>query len=297
MRPSGRRLGSSIVVIPVHRKPPLRNTFDDGSGIGIRRDEAIEVGLSQHQQLAVAQRHNVGLARPARQQRHFAEKFTGSKAHASRRRPDLDRTCDKKDSVAAAASTDDAFVRHREARSQQLHHAIELDIVQRRKKVESFDQATRVQTHVKARARFGGAHSGNTALQILKKLRRDQPFLKQSLVSPGFLAYGRSAQKSDLESRDMVGVLPLQGVKRATQFSTPAFNDLAGELGNALAKNRPQQLAVESQKPVGEQSRHQQQFNAICQPVGEQSSNAEMPVKGIATRNATGNDRIASAAL
>jgi hypothetical protein len=44
----------------------LRNTVDDGSGIGIRSHEAIEVGLSQHQQSAVAQSHYVGLARLAR---------------------------------------------------------------------------------------------------------------------------------------------------------------------------------------------------------------------------------------
>jgi hypothetical protein len=46
---SGGHLGGPIVVIAVHRKPRLRNTVDDGSGIGVRRDEAIEVGLSQHQ--------------------------------------------------------------------------------------------------------------------------------------------------------------------------------------------------------------------------------------------------------
>jgi hypothetical protein len=37
------------VVVPVHRKPRLRNAVDGRSGIGVRRDEAIEVGLSQHQ--------------------------------------------------------------------------------------------------------------------------------------------------------------------------------------------------------------------------------------------------------
>ena len=44
---SGGHLGGPIVVIPIHREPRLRNTVDDGSGIGIRRDEAIEVSLSE----------------------------------------------------------------------------------------------------------------------------------------------------------------------------------------------------------------------------------------------------------
>jgi hypothetical protein len=50
----GGHLNGPLVVIPIHREPRLRNTVDDGSGIRIRRDEAIEVGLSQHQQSAVA---------------------------------------------------------------------------------------------------------------------------------------------------------------------------------------------------------------------------------------------------
>jgi hypothetical protein len=44
---SGGHLGGPIVVIPIHREPRFGNTVDDGSGIGIRRDEAIEVGLSE----------------------------------------------------------------------------------------------------------------------------------------------------------------------------------------------------------------------------------------------------------
>ena len=101
---SGGCLGGPIVVISIHREPRLCHTVDDGSGIGIRRDEAIEVGLSQHQQSAVAQSHYVGLARPASQQGHFAEEFAGPEPHVPHRQPNLDRPRrDKKDGVAAVS--------------------------------------------------------------------------------------------------------------------------------------------------------------------------------------------------
>jgi hypothetical protein len=83
------------------------------------------------------------------------------------------------------------------------------------------------------------------------------------------------AQKSDLESRDIVGVLPLQGVKRTTQISPAAFNDLAGEFGNALTKNQAQPLVVEIDEPVDEQPRHQQQFSTVRQMIGKEALNAE----------------------
>jgi hypothetical protein len=57
---SGGHLGGPIVVIPIHREPRLGSTVDDGSGIGIRRDEAIEVGLSQFARSPAAARVSEG---------------------------------------------------------------------------------------------------------------------------------------------------------------------------------------------------------------------------------------------
>ena len=53
------------------------------------------------------------------------------------------------------------------------------------------------------------------------------------------------------------------------------------DIDNALAKNRAQPLIIEADEPVEEKPRHQQQFNAVRQSIGEQSSNAEMPVEEI----------------
>ena len=59
-------------------------------GCGIAGQKALEVRGAQHQQLTIAQRHNIRGARQAAQQRHFAEEVAASEADWLVRKNDLD---------------------------------------------------------------------------------------------------------------------------------------------------------------------------------------------------------------
>ena len=111
------QLAVSVMVILVHRQARLRDTINNYSSIGVRRDEAIEIGLSQNQQPTITQGDYVRLPPASGQQSHFAKKLAASKPYAPRRQPDLDRTrSDKKDRVTAPPVADDPLVGYRKPR-------------------------------------------------------------------------------------------------------------------------------------------------------------------------------------
>src|SRR6516225_5633160 len=69
----GCSLGWSIEVTLVHRMARLGDAVDGRPRFRVCYHEALEVGLSEHQQPAIGQRRYVRLTRPARKQRHLSE--------------------------------------------------------------------------------------------------------------------------------------------------------------------------------------------------------------------------------
>src|ERR1700730_6678400 len=108
----------------------------------------------------------------------------------------------------------------------------------------------RVQSDVEARRWFGGARAGNATLQIVVELLGDQPFLEQRLISHHLLPQGRLTEKTDFQGRHIIGILAPQRVEGvAYPFPSPLDN-LARDLGDALAKDRAQPAVVEAGEPV-----------------------------------------------
>ena len=82
------------------------------------------------------------------------------------------------------------------------------------------------------------ARAEHAPLQIVVNLVRDQPLVEQALVSRQFLAQRRLAEKPRLELRRIIGVLPSQRIERAGDRVAPLADDLAGDVGDALAEER-----------------------------------------------------------
>src|SRR6516162_4880438 len=138
-----------------------------------------------------------------------------------------------------------------------------------------------IQSDVKAWAWFGGARPGDPAQQIIVKLLRNQPFLVQCPISLHLLAQGRLAEKTDFQGRYVVGVLTTQRIEGIVYPVATLLDDLAAQLGDALAKHRDQAPAIKGQEPVDQKPHNQQQLDAVCQALRKKSHDPEMPVQEI----------------
>src|SRR5687768_11830496 len=111
----------------VHLDAIGRDLVDVTVDRGVGREQGAEVRVRQDQELAVAERADVGATRAPAEQRHLAEEVTAAELGPVAGEVDLDRARgDEVHRVAAVALADQPFARDREARLQQRGDLVEL---------------------------------------------------------------------------------------------------------------------------------------------------------------------------
>src|SRR5271163_4705621 len=87
---------------------------------GIGAHQPVEIVGRETKQPAIAERHDIGIARPPMEQRQLAEEITGAEPDRLWREPHLDRARrDEIHAVAGIALAQDELARQDEARPQQ----------------------------------------------------------------------------------------------------------------------------------------------------------------------------------
>jgi hypothetical protein len=138
-----------------------------------------------------------------------------------------------------------------------------------------------IQPDFEARPPFGGPAAGDASLQVVIELLRDQTLFEQGLVSPHLLPQRGLTQKSDFKSRHIIGVLSAKGVQGIAHVFASMLDDFTGDLDQPLVKYPSQTRAVEADKPVDQKARHQQEFDAVGEPIRKKALDSEIPIDKI----------------
>ena len=163
----------------------LGNSIDLRPGARVIPQEAAKICSTQHEHPAIAERHDVGLARPSAQQRHLAKKVAAPQPHALVRQYHFDRTGgDQEHGIAAVALADDHLAGNQQPRPEQAGERSQFSGTEAGEHVELSEQILGVQSEIERRELIHQqAERLVLPLQILEHLLSDQPLVVEIVKS------------------------------------------------------------------------------------------------------------------
>ena len=240
-------------------------------------EQAMKIARRKAQQLAIAERHDIGVAAVGEQQRELPEKIAAAELNGSRSDPHFDRARgDEIHRIAALALVDDDLVRNREARPQHAGDRAPGLRIERREHRDPADQLLALQAEIECRARLHGAAARpQFALQILIHVLIDDRFGAQSPVSLLFEARRHAGEILHFELTRIGRVLQFQRRDRAIDRAEALVELFRHRSPRAGAEYFLDLIAVERDHVLQHETGRQLDLEPVAEQPRERPGDAE----------------------